>query len=155
MREVTPFGVVLIRNGHETGPAAEPESVGTLAGIVDFDQGEDGLLHIDAVGHRRFRIKSREVEPSTLQVAEIILLPEEPRVAVPTKHQRMVDVLRDICDRLKPPLSDAPRQFEDAAWVGHRLAEILPLQPSEKQELLEMQDPLNRLDRITALIESL
>ena len=34
---------------------------------------------------------------------------------------------------------------EDAAWIGNRLAEMLPLSLADKQMLLELTDPLERL----------
>jgi len=41
---------------------------------------------------------------------------------------------------------------DDAAWVGYRLAEILPVSLSEKQQCLEIDDPLVRLARLNPLI---
>ena len=38
-----------------------------------------------------------------------------------------------------------PEQLQDANWVGYRLAEILPLENEEKQILLQISDPLERL----------
>ena len=39
-------------------------------------------------------------------------------------------------------------RLDDAAWVGHRLAEILPIQPLAKQRLMELAGPLMRLEII-------
>jgi Lon protease-like protein len=47
-----------------------------------------------------------------------------------------------------PDASDVYRHVElrgDAAWVGNRLAEMLPLSLTDKQALLELTDPLERL----------
>jgi len=41
--------------------------------------------------------------------------------------------------------------LDDAAWVGHRLAEILPLPLADKQSYLEIDDPLERLDRLALI----
>jgi len=38
-----------------------------------------------------------------------------------------------------------PQQLQDAGWVGYRLAELLPLENKEKQLLLQIGDPLERL----------
>ena len=48
------FGVLLIKNGNEAG-LAETWNVGTLAKIVDWYQGSDGLLGVTAIGQQRFR----------------------------------------------------------------------------------------------------
>jgi Lon protease-like protein len=45
----------------------------------------------------------------------------------------------------------APR-FDDAEWVGCRLSEILPIDPREKQALLEARDPLERLGRLAPFL---
>ena len=52
MRGSVPFGIVPIKSGSEAGPAAEIFPIGTLAHIVDFDRGEDGLLNIVVGGPR-------------------------------------------------------------------------------------------------------
>jgi Lon protease-like protein len=38
-----------------------------------------------------------------------------------------------------------PYRYDDASWVGFRLAEILPLRMAVKQKLLELTDPVARL----------
>ena len=57
MKEDAPFGVLLIRDGHEAGPATT-HHVGTLARVTDWYQGSDGLLGITAIGTERFRLHS-------------------------------------------------------------------------------------------------
>lgn len=49
MREDSPFGVLLIRSGSDSGLASTYE-VGTFARIADWYQGKDGLLGITAAG---------------------------------------------------------------------------------------------------------
>ena len=36
-------------------------------------------------------------------------------------------------------------KFDDAAWIGARLAELLPIELTDKQALLELDDPIERL----------
>ena len=45
-----------------------------------------------------------------------------------------------------------PHAFDDAAWVGYRLADILPVQSLAKQKLLELEDPISRLEIIHAYL---
>jgi Lon protease-like protein len=42
-------------------------------------------------------------------------------------------------------------RLDDAAWVGHRLAEILPIPLTDKQMCLELDDPIQRLDVLSPL----
>src|SRR5579871_1485068 len=81
-----PFGVVLIREGQETGPVAVPHDVGCMARILDFKQLEDGRLHLLAVGERRFRLlEYRETELAYLvgQVETLEDIPPVPEAASP------------------------------------------------------------------------
>ena len=70
MKTDSPFGVLLIKEGSEDGPATTYE-VGTLARITDWYQGSDGLLGITALGEQRFRLISSRREADGLNVGEI------------------------------------------------------------------------------------
>jgi len=39
-----------------------------------------------------------------------------------------------------------PHAWDDAAWVGYRLCEAMPVQRLAKQKLLELDDPVSRLE---------
>ena len=41
-----------------------------------------------------------------------------------------------------------PDRLQDAVWLGYRLAELLPLSGIEKQHLLELTDPIERLQSL-------
>ena len=45
-----------------------------------------------------------------------------------------------------------PRHLQDAGWVGYRLAELLPLENNEKQALLQIDDPLERLQLLVDVL---
>ncbi|HME41250.1 MAG TPA: LON peptidase substrate-binding domain-containing protein [Steroidobacteraceae bacterium] len=145
MRESASFGVVLIRQGNEVGPA-ETFDVGTMAKIVDFHQLPDGLLGLSCIGQQRFRILRRSRQADGLNLADVEWLPPEPTVAVPARHARLPELLKSVLPQLGEVYTDMEMRLEDAAWVGHRLAEILPLPPADKQRCLELDDPLQRLD---------
>jgi hypothetical protein len=144
------FGVCLIRSGHEVGAAAQPFTVGTLARIQDWDNTPDGLLAITVRGERRFRVLGSEVRTDQLNVARIEWLAEAPPMALPVEYAPLGRLLERLLDDLDPPFKDLPRALDDAAWVGARLIELLPLDPLEKQALLELDDPLRRLMTVAA-----
>ena len=150
MRESQRFGVVLIREGGEVGPA-ETFDVGTLADIVDFHQLQDGLLGLSCVGRQRFRIRSRSRQADGLNVAEVDQLPPEPNVPVPPRHARLPQLLESVLPQLGEVYEGMAMRLEDAAWVGHRLAEILPIPLADKQSCLELDDPIARLDVLNPL----
>ena len=152
MRGSQAFGVALIREGNEVGPA-ETFDVGTLAKIVDFHQLSDGLLGLSCIGEQRFRIRSRGRQADGLNLAEVDWLASEPTVAVPARHARLSELLKSVLPQLGEVYTGIEMRLDDAAWVGHRLAEILPIPLTDKQSCLELDDPIERLDVLGPLVK--
>ena len=152
LKDNMPFGVVQIRHGSETG-AAEFSSVGTLARISDWYQGSDGILGVTAVGGERFRVLSKDRQADGLLTADVELLPSDEQVALPPEFQSLVPILDSVLDDLGRLYEDLPRRHDDAAWVGFRFAEILPIDPERKQAALELTDPIRRLQLISEVLD--
>ena len=150
MREDGCFGVVLISAGLEAGPA-QTYDVGTTAKIIDFHQLQDGLLGLSCVGQRRFRIMQKSVAKDGLNLGEIEWLADGPVLSVPARHAPLAELLRVVLPQLGEVYTGIDMRLDDAAWVGQRLAEILPIELSLKQSFLEMDDPIQRLDALTPL----
>jgi uncharacterized protein len=145
MREETGFGVALIVQGREAGGPAQTVQIGTLARIVDFEQLDDGLLGITARGIRRFRIMHTHQESDGLNIAQVEWLGEEERSEVPPDNAVLAELLRRAIEQIGPAYGEVNLAYEDATWVGMRLAELLPLAAIERQELLELRDGPERL----------
>jgi Lon protease-like protein len=155
IKDDSPFGVVLIREGGEVGPAKTYE-IGTLARIVDWYQGSDGLLGVTARGEqrfRRFRLLSTSREPDGLNVGEIEVLPEENEVPLPEEYQPMAAILSGVLDDLGRLYEDLERRLDDAGWVTNRFVEILPIDLEEKQLCLEQSDPAERLRLVQQVLK--
>ena len=152
MREDQRFGVVLIREGRETGPAVTFD-IGSLARIVDFHQLSDGFLGLSCVGEQRFRILNRSQQADGLNRGEVEFLAAEPKLPVPERHARLADLLQTVLPQLGEAYTGIAMHLDDAAWVGHRLAEILPIAAAEKQFCLELDDPVERLDFLSPLAQ--
>lgn len=155
MKSNSGFGVCLISSGEEIGEAAATYEVGTLARIVDWHMRHDGLLGITACGGQRFRVYSQQVQSNKLAVAEIEMIPDEPPSDVPMQYLSLVDMLRQLIDGIGHYYNGIPKNYGDASWVGFRLAELLPLRLSQKQALLQLASPVQRLDRICVLMQDL
>ncbi len=151
LRQETGFGVVLIRDGKEVGGVPEVYEVGTFGRISYWEQRRDGLFGITFTGEQRFRILKQEIKPDQLMIAEVELLPNEPSVVVPGKYRELVDMLLRILNELGQPYQSMPKAYDDSAWVGARLVELLPLELAQKQRLLQLNDPLERLLKLAAL----
>jgi Lon protease-like protein len=152
MREAQDFGVVLIREGQEAGPA-EFCDVGTMAKIVDFHQLSDGFLGLSCVGEQRFRILSRSRQTDGLNLAGVESLAREAKTAVPERHARLAELLKTVLPQLGEVYAGIEMHLDDAVWVGYRLAEILPIAAAEKQFCLELSDPIQRLDVLSPLAQ--
>lgn len=153
VKDNTGFGVCLIREGEEVGAPALPEEVGTLAAIRDWDMPQLGLWHINAAGGRRFVIESHSIGPQGLVLANVVLLSEENSQPVPPDLQQCSQVLQAIRDKVGSDWLDEPQTTDDAVWLSYRLAEILPLKLSVKQNLLEMNDPITRLQILYSFLQ--
>ena len=151
LRDDSAFGVCLIREGAEVGAPATPAAVGTLGKITAWDMPQLGLLQIVALGHQRFRILERSVERNGLARARVEVLPEGRDAALPAHCATCARLLERLIEQ-HGELFEAPHRLDSASWVGARLAEVLPLPLDLKQELLELDDAAERLERINALL---
>ena len=151
LRGANRFGVVAIREGAEVG-AATTYDHGTSAEIVDWQQEQAGMLGILAAGREPFRLLATRREPDGLYVGSVEWLEREPKQKLAPPHEPLAALLQ----RLIEPLAlyrGVAASFDDAAWVGGRLVEILPLALEFKQSLLETRDPSARLARLAAALE--
>lgn len=146
MKGQTPFGICLIAEGGETGGPAEPHAVGTLAEITAWEMPQLGILLVTARGGRRFRILDTHAGPDRLLRARVELIPESAAVPIPPERKRVLPLLRGIASDLGSERMPEPHRFDDAGWVSWRLTEVLPVQNLAKQKLLELDDPLARLE---------
>lgn len=153
MQSGGPFGVLLIRNSKPSEQASTYE-VGTLARIVDWYQGSDGLLGITAIGEQRFRLLSAERQPDGLNIGEVELLADEKPVPLPEEYEEMAAILEGVLDDLGRLYESLERHYDDAGWVSYRFVEILPLELEQKQRCLEKSDPTERLKLVNELLES-
>ena len=152
MRDGAPFGVVLIRAGQEAGVVSSAADVGTSARIIDFDQMPDGLLGIVCTGEQKFRVDDRRVQDDGLNIGTVTWLPPEPPTPLPPGLAHLGLLMRRVMPQLGEVYGALPARFDDAGWVGARLAEILPIGLEDKQACLELDDPLARLERLAPFI---
>lgn len=145
LKEGSPFGVCLIREGQEVGAPAVPEAVGCLARIGECDMEELGILKVTAEGLERFRIVSSEVSRAGLIVGEVERHGPEAQAVDAAGLAESAEFLRKVIAGIGEQRFASPLRFDDASWVGFRLAEILPLRNDVKQKLLELTDPALRL----------
>ncbi|MDR5819105.1 LON peptidase substrate-binding domain-containing protein [Caballeronia sp. LZ043] len=157
LREQSPFGVCLLKSGHEVaspGDPSVPEPIGCLAEIAECDVDTFGLLLVQARGTARFKLIDHRVEPSNLLVGTAQLLgDDQPLQGSETlaKFGACAEVLERIIDTIRErepqnlPFVE-PFLFDDPTWVSNRLSEILPIPMRARQKLMELMDAGARID---------
>jgi uncharacterized protein len=154
MKQDKPFGVCLIREGSEVGAPAVPEAIGCLAKILEWDMPQLGLLNLKTRGTQRFRIRERESDAQGLITAEVELIPADKSLEVPKEYAGCARLLEMVVQDQGKAIFAEPHALNDAAWVGYRLSEILPIPLLAKQKLLELTDSLARLSILQRFLES-
>ena len=145
------FGICLILEGEEAGAPAVPAAWGTEAVVEDFDTTPEGLLSLRVRGARRFQVARTRVRDNGLVVGDVVFHADAPADAVASlrlrpEHALLAELLRRILEQVGGDFVDPdPALFEDAPWVGWRLAELLPLTHAQRQTLLQIDDPHARL----------
>ncbi|MGA8516212.1 MAG: LON peptidase substrate-binding domain-containing protein [Burkholderiaceae bacterium] len=156
-----PFGVVALTQGAEVQIPQSSEAfarIGTLATITQHAAPQAGLKLVQCVGQQRFRILRQERLRHGLWVADIEHIDADQAVALPTELQPCASVLRRVIAQLPPqalaePLAAADSRWNDCAWVANRWCELLPMPTELKQRMLELDNPVIRLELVGDLLE--
>jgi Lon protease-like protein len=143
-----PFGVVMITSGEEVaaqGALPAFAEVGTLARVTDVDMPQLGIMHVATEGLARFQVRAHRTQGDRLIVADVSDLAAEPPLPLPDDARPLAQLLELVATRVGPRNFPARLAYDDASWVGYRLAEVLPLPLPIKQSMLEINDAAVRL----------
>jgi Lon protease-like protein len=157
-----PFGVVSLTQGGEVRQPGVQEAfsqVGTLATIQDIEQPQAGLLLVRATGAQRFRITSSDQLKHGLWVADVERLPPDLPVPIPEDLQPTADALERLIQSLQAKTAGPgplpwlpPWKLDDCGWVSNRWCELLPLPVALRQRLMELDNPLVRLELVSDVL---
>ena len=153
-----PFGVVSLSQGSEVRVPGGTEAfatVGTLATISGLDTPQPGLMVIRAQGEQRFRITSSDQLKHGLWVANVERMGADMAVAVPDDLKSTAQALERLIQSLQQKAQgsgqmpvNGPLHLNDCGWVANRWCELLPLPLQLKQRLMELDNPLVRLELV-------
>jgi len=156
MKQGVGFGVVCILEGSEVGIAPQGFAlVGCEARVTDFQQQDNGLLGIRVQGGRRFTVLRTEVQHDQLILADVEWLDDEPEQPLQDEDADLVALLKALAEH---PMVEALDMGTDAAGqqsLANQLAYLLPFAEEDKIDLLQLDDPQQRLDAIQALLDEL
>jgi uncharacterized protein len=145
------FGVICAWPA-ESENRARHARIGTEAMMVDFDQLEDGLLGVTCRGQRRFLIRETRARDDGLLIGDIDWLPPEPAVPVPTRLAALQTLMQELL-RHREVAERIEVDVEDASSLGRSLAGTIDIPLEHAQALLEMTDPVTRLEGLLSLLE--
>lgn len=159
-----PFGVVALTQGREVRQAGAPEEqfndVGTLAVIEQIDTPQPGLITLLCRGSQRFRITQRSHLPHGLWIADVGHIDPDLTVPIPQDLRKASTALAQVLHTLKQRDPETPTaivptaaQLGDCGWVANRWCELLPVPLELKQRLMELDNPLVRLELVGDVLE--
>ena len=155
MKSDSGIGVILIKDGHESGAAAQVHELGTLSFISYWHKRSDGMLGITLKGEQRFHILSTEVKSNQLTIADVELLPKFSNPEKTYDIELFTKLLKQIIAQLEPPYTTMDKHYDDMDWVSARLIEVLPLKLNDKQNMLSMNDVNERINHLHPLLVSM
>lgn len=156
MKKGESFGVVCIFNGLEVGIAPDGYAlIGCEAFIRDFKQQDNGLLGIRVEGGRRFRVLDVTVQKDQLLVAEVKWLEEMPDRPLEEEDADLLALLEALAEHPMVASLEMNAHAEGQQALGNQLAYLLPFTDADKVDLLQIDDPQQRLDAIQMLLDEL
>lgn len=159
-----PFGVVALTQGQEVRQAGAPEErfndIGTLAIIEQLETPQPGLVTLLCRGSQRFRITQRHHLQHGLWIADVDHVEQDLTVPVPDDLKKASTALAQVLHTLQVRDPDMPHlitptaaQLNDCGWVANRWCELLPVPLELKQRLMELDNPLVRLELVGDVLE--
>ena len=157
MQEKRPVGILMQRDEQVAEPAAaDLHSVGTVAAIMRYVTTPDGTHHLVCHGQQRFRVVE-VVHEQPFLVAKISLI-TEPDLRSPEIEARFVHLKQlageaiELLPQAPPELLAMLQGITSASALADLAAAHLDLKPEEKQEILEILDLTQRMDKVTRLL---
>ena len=156
MKQGAGFGVVCILDGSEVGHAPQDIArVGCEALIRDFQRQDNGLLGIRVEGGRRFEVLSTELQRDQLLVAQVEWLDEIPEQPLQEEDQDLLALLKALAEHPMVAALNMNTEVVGQQSLANQLAYLLPFAEEDKIELLQVDDPQQRLDGIQVLLDEI
>ncbi|MBH3439136.1 ATP-dependent protease [Pseudomonas luteola] len=150
------FGVVTILEGEEVGAApTRLGGFGCEAVVRDWQQQSNGLLGVRVEGVRRFRLLDTEVQDDQLTMGTVEWLDEPAERPLSDQHDDLAALLQALAEHPMVAALDLDGTANGQRELGYQLGYLLPFTPDQKNELLSLDDPGERLDRLHELLSSL
>ena len=151
------IGMVMLQPGHESEYEGRPPifPIGCAGLITEYEQLPDGRYNIVLGGLTKFRVDAED-SSRPYRLARITpiseVLDDREAAALTDARERLGSLLSALSSQLGIP---APPPGIPDEQVVDELSEYLPMPRLQRQQLLELEDPLARAKSLVELLEKL
>ena len=162
MRTETGFGICLLKEGMETIQAGTQQTVhrtGTYVNIIDWDQLPNGLLGITVEGSAKFNIEDCWQSESGVLMANVAFSENDSvgkqTIPIDDDFTALTELLQSLESHPLVEQKNLIIDYDNLWDLGWRLAELIPVENAKRQDLLEIDDPWERIQNIEQLVSEL
>ncbi|NKB33614.1 MAG: peptidase S16 [Pseudomonadales bacterium] len=162
MKSESGFGICLLKSGEEViqdGTQQTIHRTGTYANIIDWDQLENGLLGITVEGSTKFKIVDCWQADSGVLQAEVEFSRTESvgfeTIPLDDEFSGLSDLLQNLENHPLVEQKNLAINYNNLWDLGWRLSELIPIEVEQRQQLLELDDPWERIESIEELVSDL
>ncbi|MEX0619421.1 MAG: LON peptidase substrate-binding domain-containing protein [Pseudohongiellaceae bacterium] len=162
LRNDTGFGICLLKSGEEVVKPGSDQTIhrtGTYCRIVDWNPLDNGLLSVTVEGCRKFHVDQCRQTDSGLLIATVRFSEDDStgadKIPLHREFDNLAELLRSLEDHPLVEKMQLNIEYDNLRDLGWRLSELIPISMQEKQKLLELDDPWERIHRIEAVVAEL
>ena len=151
------FCIVLAKQGYDdkTGLPSH-HNIATYVEIVDFDQLDNGLLGITVRGKDKIKVQEKWKEDDDLLVGKVLKIAElDEDLSKEPEYSDMWNMVEEITNHPEIKKLELDLDTTSSSSVSYILASVLPIQPIEKQTILELDSSREKLDYLKGIIKKL
>lgn len=147
--------LVILQTRNPGNPSSDFETIGTISKIIDWQPMQNQMIAIQVEGEKRAKISGVTVAPDGLMSAETIELSSDQDLKL-AQHSGKLAEISTLLEQ-HPLLSFKSDQIdaENAEVFSYQLASLIPFSGMQKQRLLELDSPLQRLEMILSLLKDI
>lgn len=157
MRSNRRVGLVLQRNPNDDEPDADGlYQVGTLVNVLRYVTTQEGTHHLVVQGEERFKVQHYlQDEPHLTAKVSMMPDPKSGDLELEARRRYLQGLAIDVAKLLPQLPSDVIQTLQninEAGALADLIANFMDMTPAEKQQLLEVTDLNERLERVSELL---
>ncbi len=156
------FGICLLKEGEEVIKDNTPQTIhqaGTYAHIIDWDPLPHGLLGITVEGSAKFVVENCRLAANGLLMAKVRFSENDSvgKQGIPVEDEftGLTELLQNLENHPVVKQKKLKIDYNNLWDLGWRLGELIPVENEKKQQLLELDDPWERIENIEQLVVDL